>query len=174
MMISAKIDTLLLIQFILYHLLWVLSAYLIPRQKNRVLYSACLVIIVLQVIVVTIDLPKPISFAISVMVLSAVGIGIDTIFTRLGWFRFNPTPSYIIPLWLCFIWLSFALSMQYLILFFPGKFYVWAILGAIGFPLSYYVAQKLKVFSVPRPWSAYGFQGLFWLIFLPIILLINH
>ena len=173
-MISAKIDTLILLQFILYHLLWVVSAYAIPRQKNRLLYSASLVIIVLQLIVVAMELPHPISFTISVVVLSAVGIGIDTVFTRLGWFQFYPKPSHIIPLWLCFIWLSFALSMQFLVVFFPGKFYVWAILGAIGFPLSYYVAQKLKVFSVPRPWCAYGYQGLFWLIFLPMILLINH
>jgi hypothetical protein len=173
-MISAKIDILILLQFILYHLLWIVSAYAIPRQKNRLLYSTSIVLIVMQLIVAAIDQPNPSGFAISVIVLTAVGIGIDTIFIRAGWFQFNPRPPYIIPFWLCLIWLSFALSMQYLVLFVPGKFYVWAILGAIGFPLSYYVAQKLKVLKVSRPWPVYGYHGLFWLIFLPMILLINH
>jgi hypothetical protein len=168
-MISAKTDTLILLQLIVYHVLWAVFAYAVPRHKNRLVYYSAPLLIGLQMILAALDLPNPIYFAEKVILLSAVGICIDSVFIRFRWWQFNPTPV-LIPIWLCFIWISFALSMQYLVLFIPGDFYVWAILGGIGFPLSYYVAQKLKVLMVPRPWPIYLYQGIFWLIVLPITL----
>lgn len=168
-MISARTETLIVLQLILYHLLWGVTAYAIPRQKNRLVYYSALLLIGLQIILAAIDLPHPIDLAMKVLLLSTIGICIDSVFTHLRWWEFYPASAFVPP-WLCFIWISFALAMQYLVLFIPVEWYIWAILGGLGFPLAYHVAQKLKVLKVRHPWPVYAYQGLFWFIFLPMSL----
>ena len=168
-MIFTKIDYLISIELILYHSLWALIAYAIPRQKISWVYWGALFILSAQMIVLRIALPLPVYFSVKVSLLCGLGMLVDTVFTRLQWWQFS-RPVHFLPLWLCLLWLSFALTMQYWAAFVRVDAYVWAILGGLGFPLAYFFGQKLKLIVVARPWPVYLYQGVIWSIVLPLSL----
>jgi hypothetical protein len=168
-MTSAKIDLLIILQFILYHGLWAVIAYGVPRARSKLIYWSAGVILVAQLILIPIGISSLLTFFLNILILTVVGIGVDIIFTRYQWWRF-PGEYKTIPMWLCLLWLSFALSLEYLVCFVHMSLYFWALLSAVGFPLAYFFAQKLRVIQVLRPWPVYLYQGLIWLFLLPALL----
>ncbi len=196
-MLLVKTEIIIALQLVLYHALWVLLAYFvrlknitaqnIAAQKNRVLYWVSLLIIILQVFLAQIGFPDAFyfdfnsNFYFKIIVLSLLGIFIDSVFTSLGYFTFLPPilskksgskKIKFIPFWLCLLWISFAIAMQYVLFFTSNDWsnlFFWGLLAAFGFPFSYFCADRLKVLKVEAPWRAYFYQGLFWFFALPLL-----
>jgi len=196
-MLLVKTEIIIILQLVLYHALWIVLAYFIRRknitaqnttaQRNKSLYWVSLLIISFQIVLAQIGFPEASyfefnsNFYFKIILLSTLGIFIDSVFTSLGYFTFLPKilskKSFskkikFIPLWLCLLWISFSIAMQYLLFFTPNDWsdlFFWGLLAAFGFPFSYFCADRLKVLKVEAPWRAYFYQGLFWFFALPLL-----
>ncbi len=184
-----KKELILILEFVLYHVLWLLLAYFIPRENHKFqnktaqniqyeknkslrLYWVYLFIIAVQLILPLMELSHDLYlyFYLKIILLSTLGIFIDSVLTCFSYFSFSQKIKFI-PLWLVLLWVSFSIAMEYVLFFMShdlSDLFFLGLLGAFGFPLTYLLADKLKVLRVNNPWLAYFYQGLFWGVFLPL------
>jgi|GEM_PF-3640562 len=108
--------------------------------------------------------------------IAVIGLGIDIIFTGLGWYQFTKEMSDLdffvriksVPLWLCFLWLGFACYMwlvRDLLLKYPPTLV--AVIFSISGMTSYHAAARLGAVEFPDSlfmtcillavWLVYGF-----------------
>jgi hypothetical protein len=183
----------MILEFGLYNALWFLLAYFIPRENNKLkneptqenpseknkslkslksLYWIYLLIMSVQLILPLTDLSHNLYlyFYLKILLLSSLGILIDSVLTFFSYFSFFRKTKFIPP-WLVLLWVSFSITMQYALFFMShdlSDLFFLGLLGAFGFPLTYFFADKLKVLRVNNPWPTYFYQGLFWGVFLPL------
>ncbi len=174
-----KQEFLMVLEFGLYNAFWFLLAYFIPRQNNipknksfKSLYWIYLLITSVQLILPLTDLSHDLYlyFYLKILLLSSLGILIDSVLTFFSYFSFFRKTKFIPP-WLVLLWVSFATTLQYGLFFMShaaSNLFFLGLLGAFGFPLTYFFADRLKVLKVNNPWPTYFYQGLLWGVFLPL------
>ena len=80
------------------------------------------------------------------LMLFGLGVGIDSLLTVFGVFRFGPT-IFFIPLWLVLLWAAFTTTL-FLSLEIVGRSkWIAAICGALAFPFNYAVGERLGAVS---------------------------
>lgn len=81
------------------------------------------------------------------------GIILDSTWQLLGHINFNaPLPifSFISPLWIVFLWIAFALTINHSLAWLKKYPILAVLLGFIGAPLSYFAGVKLGALSYPN------------------------
>jgi hypothetical protein len=168
----------MLLQIGLYYFVWILSAYYARNEKlsGKIFYFFAFLILLAQVFLTHMSIQNPLYFYAKTLLLLSVGISFDFLFTILGFWEWADTKTMrtkTIPSWLLILWMSFSISMQYLMISMNIDFAVFlslGLMGGLGFPLTYFFAQRINVLIVKKSLRAYLYQGLFWAAVLPFIL----
>jgi hypothetical protein len=72
------------------------------------------------------------------------GVVCDTVLTNMGVFLFEERHLFI-PLWLAFIWASFAVTINHSLSFLKNRPLIQALFAGVGAPMSYIAGQKFGV-----------------------------
>ena len=98
-----------------------------------------------------------------------VGVLVDSVYTVTGVFRFDQD-NLLLPLWMCVLWVAFATTLPLSMKLFGRNGYLAALTGALGFPFSYFIGEKLGAisFGLPFHWMAL-MVGVTWAMILPLM-----
>ena len=110
------------------------------------------------------------------LILSAIGIGVilDSFFVITGWLNY---PNGILltgtaPYWIVALWAIFASTLNVSMKWLHGKYFLAALLGAIGGPLSYLAGARLGAVHIVDPLPALMALGVGWGLAMPILVLL--
>ncbi len=76
----------------------------------------------------------------------AIGVSVDLLLTQNGFYQFD-NQLLLIPLWLVILWVAFSTTLTQSLRFLGKNIYLAALLGAIGFPFSYAMGERLGAVS---------------------------
>ncbi|WP_373565903.1 DUF2878 domain-containing protein [Microbulbifer okhotskensis] len=96
------------------------------------------------------------------------GVSIDSVLFHLGVLR-NESGSPWPPLWLIFLWLNFAMTLRYSLVFLQKNLWLAAILGGFFGPFSYFTGALLNgTVELHQPlWQSLGILCVIWAVILP-------
>ncbi|WP_413665324.1 DUF2878 domain-containing protein [Microbulbifer sp. CNSA002] len=97
------------------------------------------------------------------------GVSIDSILFHLGVMR-NDSGSSWPPLWLICLWLNFAMTLRYSLVFLQKNLWLAVILGGFFGPFSYFTGAFLNgTVELHRPlWQSLGTLSVIWACILPL------
>lgn len=109
-----------------------------------------------------------------VIIVTLLGTFIDTSFIHIGVFVFE-SHSFVIPLWLVAIWVSFSLTLNSSLSFLKHSIKLQYVIGAIAPPFSYFAGSKLGAvtFGYSLPISLVAIS-ITWLCLLPFLYKLNQ
>lgn len=111
---------------------------------------------------------------IFVIFITVVGILVDSFLTLLGVFTFHADTVFI-PLWLIFIWISFALTINGYLTFLQNSTVLQLLTGMILAPLSYIAGSELGAVKLGYSTSeTFVILSVCWSILLPFFYYINR
>ena len=109
----------------------------------------------------------------SLLVLLPLGLGLDSLFTAVGWIRYSPPGPWPLsaPGWIAAIWLGFGMTLNHSLAFLRGRHWLAGTLGLLGAPLAYWSASRgFGVVQFGQPTLAVLFAlGLCWSLLLPLV-----
>ena len=102
---------------------------------------------------------------------TALGVVTDSTLTLIGLFEFNEGTESIIPVWLIFLWLGFAASLNHSLSMFHRNPWLAALAGGVFGSLSYLAAMRLGAVSFPLGVMVTGLVLLVvWAVLFPVSL----
>lgn len=108
------------------------------------------------------------------LVLAAVAIGLlwDSLLIQAGWIVYAPTnwPAALAPLWILAMWAGFATTLNVSLNWLHGRYWLAALFGAIGGPLSYWAGAELGAAHLAAPLPALTALTLGWAVITPLLL----
>ncbi|MFS1524864.1 DUF2878 domain-containing protein [Microbulbifer sp. 2304DJ12-6] len=96
------------------------------------------------------------------------GVGVDSVLFHLGLLQ-NQSGQPWPPLWLICLWLNFAMTLRYSLVFLQRNLWLAAVLGGIFGPFSYYTGAFLNgTVALHQPlWQSLLVLSLLWALMLP-------
>jgi len=120
------------------------------------------------------------SEALSAVVITALGAGLDTAMLAAGVLRFDGSsePSVTFVLWIGAFWLNFALLLGVALRWLRGRWWLSVILGAVSAPGTYYAGELLGALEIGQVMgdtkrNAMIAIGVEWAIALPVVVAIS-
>jgi hypothetical protein len=109
-------------------------------------------------------------------IITALGTAIDVAIWKLGVVQFSAeeTPIIFGTLWFASLWASFATTLRSSLGWLHKKVMLAVAFGAIGGPLAYLGASRLKAVAFPSTATAMVVFALEWAILTPLVLMIAH
>jgi len=109
------------------------------------------------------------------LILSAavVGCAADSVLVQAGWIAYaTPSPALLlVPAWIAGLWLAFALTLNHSLGWLHGRWTLAVLFGAIGGPLAFWIAQRLKAVTLIEPqWQGYVALSVEWALMTPLLL----
>lgn len=86
-----------------------------------------------------------------IAIVTLFGVLYDSTLLKLGLFNFPEYTGFIIPLWLIFLWATFAATLLHSMAWLLTKPWLATLLGAIAAPWSYYAGSLLKSIELTSP-----------------------
>lgn len=97
-----------------------------------------------------------------------LGIAADALLSAAGVFQFSG--GVLVPLWLCCLWLAFAVALRRSLDWLGARPWLASLAGAIAFPLNYWVGQRAGAvefgYSLP---STLALLAITWAVLLPLM-----
>jgi hypothetical protein len=131
-----------LVNFVLFQVLWAITIYGVTIGNNWLAPAGLLAVLIIHYsFSATFKADLLLAF-LAVL----VGLAVETALVQFHILDYaQPLPfKQIAPFWTLILWANFALTMNGCIQWLQGKYYVAAILGAIGGPLSYFAGIELN------------------------------
>ncbi|WP_218563891.1 DUF2878 domain-containing protein [Marinospirillum perlucidum] len=111
--------------------------------------------------------------ALFLILVAALGGLVDSLWMQAGWMEFPGWSAPWLPGWLLILWLLFATTLKHSLAWLQGRWWLAALLGALGGSSSYYAGALLGAAEFPRSlpttlmllalaWAVI-FPGLLWL-----------
>ena len=155
-----------LVRFIAFYGSWVLSVYS-PQLSYPTLFSFAGLVPLLVLFFYNLKNPLQVARAMSMIVV--VGLGIDSLLRAWGYFWFplgSDLPWPLIPSWYPPLWIGFAVSMVDLEPMLRRKWWLSALLGAVGGPASFIAGEKMGALVIVGPvWIL----SIIWALLVPAI-----
>lgn len=119
---------------------------------------------------------QPISQSKLLMASFAIGLTVDTTLLAIGVCQF-PTDSFVVwlpPVWMSILWIQFATTLRYSLLWISGRYGLAALLGLVCAPLAFLAGERMGAiqFLDPRVTSV-GMLGLFWSAAMPLLVYVS-
>ncbi|MEC9373676.1 MAG: DUF2878 domain-containing protein [Planctomycetota bacterium] len=114
---------------------------------------------------------SPLSEARAVLAVAVPGAMVDTALLLLGVITFGDGSGFplMFPVWVLALWLNFAATLNVSLKWLRGRWWLAAILGAIGGSTTYLAGAKLGALGLhENVWLAMGVIGAEWAIALPL------
>ena len=109
-----------------------------------------------------------------ILILGFIGLLIDSIFLNCSIVIYEyPISTNIAPLWILYMWLGFAATVNHSMYWLKDRYITMSIFGLIFGPLSYLAGLKFGALHLDKTLTTIFFIGLSWALVLPIIFLIN-
>lgn len=107
-----------------------------------------------------------------ILIISAAGVLIDTAYIQLGVMTFASPNTFfpqLAPLWIVSLYAVYAASMNYSLNWLRGRYFIGAILGAVGGSFSYLGGVRMGA-AIPllEGHKTFIIVGIVWALFLPI------
>lgn len=114
--------------------------------------------------------PAPGREAALLLVVGIIGALWDGLVMRLGFLHY---PSgilvpWIAPVWIIAMWVGFATTLNVSLGWLRGRWYLAALVGALGGPLAYYAGMKIGGVTLPDPLAGLAVVAGGWAILLPL------
>jgi hypothetical protein len=104
-----------------------------------------------------------------------LGIIAETFFTRSGIIIYSDSDfvAGLVPIWILVLWANFALTFNGCLQWLHGRYWLAALLGAAGGPISYYIGIKLGAATAGTPFFVLlAFVAVVYAAVAPLLLLI--
>ena len=108
------------------------------------------------------------------LILSAIGVGafLDSLFVMNGWLDY---PNGILltgtaPYWIVSLWAIFASTLNVSMNWLHGKYFIAAVFGGVGGPLSYLAGARLGAVHIVDPIPAVMALGVGWGLAMPLLI----
>jgi hypothetical protein len=117
---------------------------------------------------------KKLRLILLTMILSALGLGFDSVASNAGWVQFFPTTTYfMIPVWLVSFWLLFSVVLPPLSLYFKRRIGLASILALLLGPLNYKAGEQWNLVEFQNQ-TGFFIYAAFWAIYFPLsVILLN-
>lgn len=102
--------------------------------------------------------------------IAVVGCLFDQLLYLCGLLQFSHWQAALIPPWMVMLWLGFASTLNVSLGWMRGKYWIGAVFGAIGGPLSYLAAQKLGAITVLQTQGLMIALAVGWALMMPMML----
>ncbi|MCO4821621.1 MAG: DUF2878 domain-containing protein [Flavobacteriaceae bacterium] len=161
-----------IINFILFQSLW-LSCIIGAAYQNIWPATICLTALMLLFL-----LPKYKNGNDILFIYTSVTLGflLDSLlaYTGLIEYKLNFGLTQTAPLWILFLWIGFALTLNHSMSWLLNKPKLGTLFITIGAPLSYFSAEKLNAIKINQTLTTLLLVSLLWLLVYKIILTINN
>jgi hypothetical protein len=104
-----------------------------------------------------------------------MGFGADNFFLFAGVVDYQGGGwSMLAPIWMLFVWFSFLSLFHVSLQWLETRYWLAAVLGGVGGPMSYWWAETIGVFSLGEPFvQSLIFLGATWALITPVILFLS-
>ncbi len=76
----------------------------------------------------------------------------------------------IAPIWIMAVWALFATTLNVALVFLRGRYWLAALFGAIGAPLSFLGGMRLQALQLPDVWLAMTVLAIGWALLMPLLM----
>ncbi len=74
------------------------------------------------------------------------------------------------PVWIMAVWALFATTLNVALVFLRGRYWLAALFGAIGAPLSFLGGMRLQALQLPDTWLAVAVLAAGWAVLMPLLM----
>ncbi|WP_252179447.1 DUF2878 domain-containing protein [Endozoicomonas sp. 4G] len=154
--------SLLALNAVLFQLVWFIAV----QGNNRYALLALLFLLVVHFMLMKPD-RQELRLIVAVPV---VGIVADTLIMNAGWIEYHGTHHFIIPIWLCVLWVAFATTLKHSLNWLFKTFWLPPLMGLLVVPFSYWAGIRLSGSQPLIPMERLLLlEGLFWAVLLTLI-----
>lgn len=105
-----------------------------------------------------------------ILAVPVVGIVADTLIMNAGWIEYQSTDHFLIPIWLCVLWVAFATTLKHSMSWVFKTFWLPPLVGLLVVPFSYWAGIKLSGSQLLIPMERLLLlEGLVWAVLLTLI-----
>ncbi|NVK54462.1 MAG: DUF2878 domain-containing protein [Alteromonadaceae bacterium] len=108
--------------------------------------------------------------------IGVIGAVVDGVLTLFGVYIFTPSPQILlIPLWLVCLWMAFAATLRHSLSYLRHKYWLAALLGAMGGPASYLAGMKFDAVQFgPDVFIVTAILAGIWACLMPLLFYISN
>lgn len=105
---------------------------------------------------------------------AAIVLGViwDSLLMQGGWTAFSAAPLFgaLVPYWMLVLWVLFATTLNHSLKWLKGRWWLAAVFGVLGGPLSYFAGQRLGALVLPELMPSLIAIALGWAVLTPLLL----
>ncbi len=110
------------------------------------------------------------------LVVTLLGTTWDSLLCAQGVIRYSSGQLllWVAPVWIMAVWALFATTLNVALRFLHGRYWLAALFGAIGAPLSFLAGMRLHALQLPDVWFAVAVLAAGWAILMPVLMYLSQ